>query len=431
MNHEPRYTTLFEEEKADPLVVEIERNYSYVGINFQELNLLCEIASRDYTFQNKQVEERIELAIFKDLVEKAKYRINVSSFVEAMPLICLAVANEKLLLVDYMLKNGGNKEAVDSDGNTSLHLAAMSGNPLMIQLLLSHGADVNAQTSYGLTPLHTAVTHARNGNNNYKESIQLLLSNGANIDIKDHEEQTAEEYISNINSYVTPLFEKAKTNRKKFNQLVMQLHHNPAITTQTMSSLNNLMLDPCTPSKDKQEQLPALIAFQEKYPQLLLSRVFLSYFNQIPFNKSFFNNKKLFNFLVHRNSKSQDINNHSLHKALCVYHASIPTIFSQNPSLYHYPAFYIQLLRSETTKEKLDTNQYDPKQNFILATLKLAKQNRLRRGNRAIINTLLALKRLNNTPLAYDTHGIILSFVDSFGKKIKAVKPQKTYPKIY
>jgi ankyrin repeat protein len=65
---------------------------------------------------------------------------------------------------------------VAPDGDTCLHIAALSGNVRAVALLIKAGLDVNLQGDMGYTPLHYA------GN---KEVANLLLANGASKDIKN------------------------------------------------------------------------------------------------------------------------------------------------------------------------------------------------------------------------------------------------------
>lgn len=65
--------------------------------------------------------------------------------------------------------------SLNSDGETSLHLAVASGNAECVRALLKAGADPNIKTEGGLSPLHlvSAVSNS--------EIAQLLLENGAMV----------------------------------------------------------------------------------------------------------------------------------------------------------------------------------------------------------------------------------------------------------
>jgi ankyrin repeat protein len=126
--------------------------------------------------------------------------------------------NENSVL-QSLLDAGTNVNVADDDGNTSLFGAVNFGGPAMVQYLLSHGAEADAKNQKGQTALMFAVSHQsanqnaelliRNGadvnitDNEGKTALmyaaeysstkilQQLLSKGANINAKDHDGWTA------------------------------------------------------------------------------------------------------------------------------------------------------------------------------------------------------------------------------------------------
>ena len=74
-------------------------------------------------------------------------------------------------LMEFLLEKQGSRESV-------LHWTMKKGYKTSVQLLLSEGEDIDAKALDGMTPLHLA---AREGN----EAIaHLLLEKGANIESK-------------------------------------------------------------------------------------------------------------------------------------------------------------------------------------------------------------------------------------------------------
>ena len=90
--------------------------------------------------------------------------------------------------VQLLLEHEAEVNAKASDGMTTLHFAAESGDEAMVQLLLGRGAYVNAGVDNGKTALHFA---AENG---HEAVVQLLLDNGVNIGAKDKNGQTSLSY---------------------------------------------------------------------------------------------------------------------------------------------------------------------------------------------------------------------------------------------
>ncbi|EAY21101.1 hypothetical protein TVAG_282710 [Trichomonas vaginalis G3] len=79
----------------------------------------------------------------------------------------------------------------DFAGMAALHYAILYINPEskndnkdLIELLLSNGADVNAKSHTGMTPLHIAAQGGKN------ELFEILVSNGADIHALNKDKKT-------------------------------------------------------------------------------------------------------------------------------------------------------------------------------------------------------------------------------------------------
>ncbi|ERE81894.1 espin-like protein [Cricetulus griseus] len=81
----------------------------------------------------------------------------------------------------------------DHDGATAMHFAASRGHTKVLSWLLLHGAEIS-QDLWGGTPLHDA---AENGE---LESCQILVVNGAGLDVRDHDGYTAAD-LSDFNGH--------------------------------------------------------------------------------------------------------------------------------------------------------------------------------------------------------------------------------------
>ena len=89
---------------------------------------------------------------------------------EGNTLLHYAVQRDDLGLVKIVLNWEMEINAVNDDGNTALHLAAMkTSNPEMLQYLIDQGADANAKTVFGESAFDLASEN------------ELLAKNGANL----------------------------------------------------------------------------------------------------------------------------------------------------------------------------------------------------------------------------------------------------------
>lgn len=93
---------------------------------------------------------------------------------------------ERLARERFFATHGTDVKAVDYNGYTLLHLAAMNNeNVEIIKFLLDKGVAINAKDNDGLTPLHLAATW--NGN---VEVIKFLVSKGADVNAKTSDGRT-------------------------------------------------------------------------------------------------------------------------------------------------------------------------------------------------------------------------------------------------
>ncbi|KAK9904700.1 hypothetical protein WJX75_000777 [Coccomyxa subellipsoidea] len=84
-----------------------------------------------------------------------------------------------MLTTNPLFKFGVDIEAVDADGKTALHRAAMFSDQDKVAWLLNEGLELEARDKEGVTPLHCAVFYMQ------RAVIKILLSRGADISTKD------------------------------------------------------------------------------------------------------------------------------------------------------------------------------------------------------------------------------------------------------
>jgi len=101
----------------------------------------------------------------------------------------LAVYNNNIDAVKFLLKNGAKTDAQDLSGNTALMGATFKGYVEMTNLLVNEGkANVNQLNSNGATALIFAATFGQ------VEIIKILLDAGADRSIKDGRGKTAKDH---------------------------------------------------------------------------------------------------------------------------------------------------------------------------------------------------------------------------------------------
>jgi len=98
-------------------------------------------------------------------------------------------------IVQYLLAQGANIHAINTEGNTPLHYAAVFGSPVEVfRILVSYGADVNKINKNGWTPLHYAAERKPSESSssifsfdekmNDVEIIKYLISQDADVNLK-------------------------------------------------------------------------------------------------------------------------------------------------------------------------------------------------------------------------------------------------------
>ena len=182
---------------------------------------------------------------------------------DGVPLVAWPIRARNLDGLRALLKNGANPNArtyKDVDGrrigyNNAMVYAAKLDDPRFLELLLEHGGDPNTRTSNNETLMHQAFLSG-----NQWKNVQLLVTNGANINAPNH---AADDTI--LSSY---------TSRGGFDSAYWLLEHGADPT---------LELAPLPGSGQKARQLmvediyweittPDLIPWQKKCQQWLIER---------------------------------------------------------------------------------------------------------------------------------------------------------------
>ena len=102
----------------------------------------------------------------------------------------LAAENGHLETAKFLIQNGANVDAIMGWKRTPLHFAAENGHQETVKFLIQNGANVDAIMGWKRTPLHFA---AENG---HQETAKFLIQNGANIDAFDDRKRTPLHYAA-------------------------------------------------------------------------------------------------------------------------------------------------------------------------------------------------------------------------------------------
>lgn len=97
-------------------------------------------------------------------------------------------------IIEYLIENRANVNAVDNYGNTPLHIYSRSDdiNTSIVRDLLNHGANINATNNEGKTPLHIYAAKEDGG-----EDITIFryfIEHGARVNAVDNYGQTPLHY---------------------------------------------------------------------------------------------------------------------------------------------------------------------------------------------------------------------------------------------
>lgn len=103
-----------------------------------------------------------------------------------------AVLGGQLEIVKSLTSLGHSIDATNTSGETPLHLAARTPGPAMreiVRFLADKGADINHEAHDGHTPLKIALTTKRLEGRERSRMIELLLSYGAEGELKNLDER--------------------------------------------------------------------------------------------------------------------------------------------------------------------------------------------------------------------------------------------------
>ena len=135
-------------------------------------------------------------------------------YYDGEPAICIAVENNQLSIVEYLVKKYDCKKLVDRiNGRNALHYAAMGVYSYRIlNILLQNGFDPNELDNDSNTPLNLAVCC----NYNNPKHTKALLENGAKPNLLNKKAQNSLFFLTDVR--YPPLFELLLKNGADLNQ---------------------------------------------------------------------------------------------------------------------------------------------------------------------------------------------------------------------
>ena len=143
------------------------------------LSILCFETRNGFNRSQRVKNIQFQLSVVKGNIKDVKDRlsagadVNIRRWSRRTDRKLLSEEDEELLKGSNVLRRGGIRE-----GGTALHYAAENGQTEIVQLLLSNGADVNAKAKNGFdldTPLDDAIS------NGHTEIGELLKKRGGKM----------------------------------------------------------------------------------------------------------------------------------------------------------------------------------------------------------------------------------------------------------
>ena len=122
--------------------------------------------------------ERQDKDAIKKLIKHNSQRLSRPQLVGTLPLASVVQSNS-LSMIAWILKQGANINATDSNGNSVMFDAISLEDTFMLKFLLDHKADPNCANHEDVTPLFIAIE------NNKTHAAELLIQYGADITYVD------------------------------------------------------------------------------------------------------------------------------------------------------------------------------------------------------------------------------------------------------
>ena len=130
------------------------------------------IISKLLKLLNTEVSSETTIEIIK-IFENKKISIDAILDEYENTALTLAVQHGQIEIIKYLVANGANIEAANSNGVTALIIAAYKGNKGIVEYLVDNDANIEAVDSNGVTELFAAAYFG------HGEIVEYLVDNGA------------------------------------------------------------------------------------------------------------------------------------------------------------------------------------------------------------------------------------------------------------
>ncbi|GAB6022298.1 hypothetical protein CHUAL_006421 [Chamberlinius hualienensis] len=123
-----------------------------------------------------ELAEQGNLCEFQRLIAKDKSKMILKDNRGRQPLHCAALRN-RVVIIEYIIREGGDLNCQDDAGNTPLQLAVETEAIEAIEMLLNNGADSSIQNNKSQAPIHYAVEYNR------IEALKVLVKHKDKVDV--------------------------------------------------------------------------------------------------------------------------------------------------------------------------------------------------------------------------------------------------------
>ena len=156
---------------------------------FEAIDILGDINKVDYAGDGYTSLMR---ASAKNDIQRVESLINLGANIDfttadsGESALMVAVKNEQLNVVSFLIKTGANLNVKNSKGETALFYA--SGNPDILELLVTNGADIESRNNQGQTVLFYVLKPSsyKDDFSKHRKGLEYLIANDVSLEVKDN-----------------------------------------------------------------------------------------------------------------------------------------------------------------------------------------------------------------------------------------------------